>query len=874
MKQVFETIGDFISRHARMNIMIFLALTVLFALGLPKIQMQMGNEVFISKSSSVYKNTKIYQNHFGGDPIFILLSGDKNQLISHQTAQEIDQFMQKANKIDNITGGTNFVNVLNSELRSKNASMGSSEFSGNSELQKTIWNSLTDDQKQKIQTSLQNSLTNSQKKQVQSYLESLLTTEQKTKMAEMARKNAVSGTKMTAQQQQAELQHLLTEEQKNKEQQYMMSLLNHEQQTKLQKQIIGYLPEVQNMSDKLLRQILFSDHGKVPSQLENLLPKNGEHVLLILNTSRNTDMNTYVKLNADIHKLVKNSDFGDGVSVKIAGTPAILGQIKTTVMTTMELMLALAVVVMMIVLFVVFPVRRRLLALGFVLIGLIWTFGLMGWLGIPITLATMATLPIIIGLGTDFGVQFHNRYEEEYSKEANVHLAITRAISNMGPAVGIAVLIMALSFLTMFLSKAPMMQQFGLTLAIGVVCCYLVDLVMMFSTFRLLDRNEKEMKKSKKNESLLSRFLGQYTSWVGKVSIPVLAAAVILAGLSYSTESSIPTETNIQKLIPQSLPALKNTNYLQNVVGSTTYVTYLVKAEDVTKPEVVKWMDEFGKKENKKYQDVEGVTSLATTLRTINNGELPVEKNDLKNKVKEMPELIKTNLISKNHQYATIQFKINEDLSTDEQLKLMNKITKDVNTPEGVTANPAGAQVMMLEGINNIGSNHGIMISAGLAVIFVGLLLVYRRVKHAVYPLIPIVLVLGFSPGTLKLLDISYNPLTTALSSLVLGIGTEFTILIMERYREEEAKGYSAGEAIKVAVSKVGQAITASGLTVIGGFSVLIFANFPVLKTFGITTVIDTAYSLISALTILPSLIMLFRRREYKKQAGFIQENS
>jgi predicted RND superfamily exporter protein len=96
----------------------------------------------------------------------------------------------------------------------------------------------------------------------------------------------------------------------------------------------------------------------------------------------------------------------------------------------------------------------------------------------------------------------------------------------------------------------------------------------------------------------------------------------------------------------------------------------------------------------------------------------------------------------------------------------------------------------------------------------------------------------------------------------------------MERYHEEEAKGHSASEAIKVAISKVGQAITASGLTVIGGFSVLIFANFPVLKTFGITTVIDTAYSLISALTILPSLIMLFRRREYKKQAGFIQENS
>ncbi|GIN84155.1 hypothetical protein J6TS2_05410 [Heyndrickxia sporothermodurans] len=58
--------------------------------------------------------------------------------------------------------------------------------------------------------------------------------------------------------------------------------------------------------------------------------------------------------------------------------------------------------------------------------------------------------------------------------------------------------------------------------------------------------------------------------------------------------------------------------------------------------------------------------------------------------------------------------------------------------------------------------------------------------------MIPITLVLGFSPGALKILDISYNPLTSALSCVVLGIGKEFTILILERFREEEEKGLSA----------------------------------------------------------------------------------
>jgi predicted RND superfamily exporter protein len=104
--------------------------------------------------------------------------------------------------------------------------------------------------------------------------------------------------------------------------------------------------------------------------------------------------------------------------------------------------------------------------------------------------------------------------------------------------------------------------------------------------------------------------------------------------------------------------------------------------------------------------------------------------------------------------------------------------------------------------------------------------------------------------------------LVRRLSCLVLGIGTEFTILIMERFREEEAKGLGAKEAIKVSLSKVGQAITASGLTVVVGFSTLIFVSFPVLRDFGLTTVIDTSLSLICSLTILPALIVLFRKRK------------
>lgn len=867
MKNIFSKLGGFISRHAKANIIVILIATVVLAIGLPNLQMRMGNDVFVSQSSNLYKDTKVYQKNFGGDSVYLLLKGNKDQLISRQTAKDINTFMNKANKIDNITGGTSYVNLLNAELNNKQAAANGFKIGNSKKLQTAVMGGLTPAQKQQIQTKTNRLLTSGQQKMVQAHLQKILTSSQKAQLVAEAKQAVAKRDVLSAADQQTAMQKMLSNDQKTELQQYTMSILDNNQKASLQKQMIAYLPDVQNMDNHLLRQLIFSDHGKVPSQLSSLIPHNGKYVLLVLNTSSKTDMDTYVKMNADLQKLIKNSHFESGITIKAGGMPSVMGQIQPLVMKTMALMLSLAVVIMIIILTIVFQVRRRLLALGFVLIGLIWTFGFMGWTGIPITLATMATLPIIIGLGTDFGVQFHNRYEEEYRKHQDSHLAIIKAITNIGPAVGIAVFIMALSFLTMFLSKAPMMQQFGLTLAIGVVFCYFVDLIMMFSVFRLLDRHNKPIQSGKNNDTRLSRFLSRYAGWAGKWAVPVLAVAVILSGIGFSVESSIPIETNIQKMIPQSLAALKNTNHIQKVVGSTTYITYLVKTDDVIDPAVVKWMKQFGSKEDEKYKDVQGVTSLPTMLAKMNDGKLPAEKSALRNQVNDLPGMVRKTLVSPNHRYATIQFQINKDLSSADQLKLMNKITKDIDAGEGISVHPAGAQVLMLQGLKNIGANQWLMIGAGLAIIFVGLVFVYRKVKHAIYPLIPIVLVLGLSPGTLKLLDMSYNPVTTALSSLVLGIGTEFTILIMERFREEEELGEGAAAAVKTAISKVGQAITASGLTVVGGFSTLMFVSFPVLKTFGVITVIDTAYSLISALTILPALIILFRRRKQRGQS-------
>ncbi|WP_404442111.1 hydrophobe/amphiphile efflux-3 (HAE3) family transporter [Sutcliffiella horikoshii] len=859
MNRLFSKIGDFIVKNAKLNIIVIALITVFLAVGLPRIEMNMGNEMFVSSDSDVLLDTATYQENFGAESAFIIINGDKDSLFTPETLKEVLKLSEGAVEIDNITGSTEFVSMIDELMSNENMSIASISNGDSSELQNALMSEISEEDVEQILQQQMNSLTAEQLKQIQAFQQAQLTPEQ---LQQIAAEMANLGAAVTPEVQAGIINGVLTEEQTKSIADYTQSILTEEQNATMQKLVMEALPSLTEMSTETLQQIVFSDNGNVPSQLQMLLPDNGANILIKLDTSDSSEMETNVNINNKLNELIDEANFAEGIIVKTAGGPIVQGNNQSEVMVTMAILLSLAVVLMIVVLFFVFPVRRRIISLGFVLIGLVATFGFIGWVGLPLTIATMATLPIIIGLGTDFGVQFHNRYEEEFKKSNyNAAEAVRHAVSHIGPSVGIAVFIMALSFLTMFLSKAPMMQQFGLTLAIGVVICYIIELIMMFSIFYLLDRNNESANIKDNKDTVLSRFLGRYAGFVGRFAIPILVIAIAVSAYGFSIEDDIPVETNTMKWLPQDMEALVNTRELQELVGSTTYITYLVEAEDVTDAKVVHWMNEFAENVDATYEEIGGQTTIASLTEQL-NGSLATNEETLKNQIEGLPGTLKQTVISENNQFATIQFQINQNLSTAEQLELLHKMNEHIDADESIVVKPAGSHVLMLYGIDNITANSGLMKNAGLLIIFIGLFLIYRRLKDSIFPLIPIALVLGFSPLSLNLLDIPLNPLTTALGCLVLGVGTEFTILIMERFKEEQAKGLSDEDAIKVSLSKVGQAITASGLTVIFGFSALIFASFPILSDFGFTTVIDTTLSLICALTILPALIILFAKKK------------
>src|SRR5207247_1910405 len=118
-------------------------------------------------------------------------------------------------------------------------------------------------------------------------------------------------------------------------------------------------------------------------------------------------------------------------------------------------------------LFLIFRARWRLLSLPAVLVGCVAAFGLMGFVGISLTIVTISGLPILIGLGVDFAVQAHSRIEEETYASGSAEQGVERAVRRLGPALGIASIAACIGFIVMRLSRVPMIRDFGTMLPVS-----------------------------------------------------------------------------------------------------------------------------------------------------------------------------------------------------------------------------------------------------------------------------------------------------------------------------------------------------------------------------------------------------------------------
>jgi len=616
-----------------------------------------------------------------------------------------------------------------------------------------------------------------------------------------------------------------------------------------------------------------------PEIFAKLVPDD-THMLISVTMAGSTSDDKQKEILEATKEAVKFSDFPPSYSLKVTGDPAFQIEMNKEMSKSMGSLLLLAAVFMVIVLSLVFRhVRWKLLPLPVVLLGIIYTFGAMGFLGIPLSMVSMAAFPVLIGLGIDYAIQFHNRIEEELHKEENKSSAIITTLKHTGPAVLIALTMTALGFVSLFTSTVPMIQDFGKLLTIGIVMCYLAAMFVGVVIVYIFDDISKK-RQSKKGEiksetetgaeqvssgkpktSLVEHILEKINDFSIKNRMLVLGTAMLLCIGGIYADESVGVETDIYTFVPQNLPALLNLNHMKDIIGGTDELNLIIKVEDNADPEVLKWIDRFSEHETQR-RYILSASSIVPLVKTLNGGTIPETRDEIEAIYDKIPESQKDRYVyGKN--MLLLNFNIGNavsDIKTEGVEELTKIIQKDIQwmqAPPGVTVTITGDSVIYIEVLGALTEGRIFMTYLGLFLVLGGLLVVYRDWLKALAAIIPMFIVTGWSGLVMKFLQIDYTPMTATMGALIIGIGCEYSVLMMERYFEEKDHGAEPLQAIHRTSNSIGAALLASGSTVIGGFAALTISPFPLIRDFGTVTVIDIVLVLIATFLVFPPLIVL-----------------
>jgi predicted RND superfamily exporter protein len=203
-------------------------------------------------------------------------------------------------------------------------------------------------------------------------------------------------------------------------------------------------------------------------------------------------------------------------------------------------------------------------------------------------------------------------------------------------------------------------------------------------------------------------------------------------------------------------------------------------------------------------------------------------------------------------------------------LENFDRLTKEferdlawMTPPPGISVKMTGDTMVRTTTISALTTGRVEMSLLGLVLIFILLLIIYRDLIKALLPVLPMLVVIGWMGGVMYLGGMKYTPLTATLGALVLGIGSEYAILMMERFYEELHNVGDPIEALKVTANRIGSALVASGLTVTFGFAALITSPFNITNNFGLVTVMAVIFALATTFTV---FVVLMIRMEIKRE--------
>jgi predicted RND superfamily exporter protein len=412
-----------------------------------------------------------------------------------------------------------------------------------------------------------------------------------------------------------------------------------------------------------------------------------------------------------------------------------------------------------------------------------------------------------------------------------------------------------------------MLRQFGLLLAVGIAVICLCSIVAPLAALGI-----REYKSPTKGRDFRTGPLGRLVVWLGGlpggVAIPLTVIAVIVFAGGIVTEGQLELQTDPIKWVNQDSQVIHDLHTLDRETGSSSELGMFVQSKDVFDDKTVGFMDSFTTEELAKHPDtLLTAAGIVTTVSEITNdvpggSHVAPTGEEVRAADGVAPEGIKKSTVSSNGDALNLVFRTGPS-ELERRAEVVREIRSTTNPPAGVSATPSGLAVVGVGLLDNLEANRVLLTYLAILFVFLFLSVRLRSVIRSLLSLVPVLIAVGTASLVAYAFSLKLSPITAVGGPLVVAACTEFTSLILLRFVEERRRGLTPEEAVEVAASRTGRAFIVSALTAIAGVAVIATSSLPLLRDFGIIVAMNVAVALLSALVVLPPMLVWADRRNW-----------
>lgn len=585
----------------------------------------------------------------------------------------------------------------------------------------------------------------------------------------------------------------------------------------------------------------------------------------------------------EIYRMVQGENEGE-IEYHTLSSRVLVRQIEETATEDMKTFLPLSLLLLITLLYLTYrSLRHVLLSLSAVVIALVWLFAftaMVGWDFDPILLA----VPILlIGIGIDDGIYVTLRYMEERSTRSR-RRATEITVASVGGALILTTLTSMAGFLSNTVSSMEDLRRFGILAAAGLFFSFVVMNTFLPAANMLVDTKRKGPREVVFKPAQVGARIALKNPYI------VIAVAVLISTAGVLSLSRISTEFNMKDLAPQDSEIVKYYHYYQRNFNASVEISYIYMEGNISNPKVLKAMAEV----EERLKDDECVVhhypaispwSIMREKANLRRGEYGYNASFVRlfhesdTDGDGIPDRNITKLYTMLEPEIAGVWKGNRAIfiihTDSHDLKRVNTLVSELKEDaeplrKYVHVDIAGDAIVGKASIDEINENQmrSLALSVSAAILMLIVLFVLTRGSPilGIIAAIPILLVVTWNWLLMYTLGISLNVMTNTIASLCVGLGVDYGIHITHRFVEETRKYHSISQALLRATGNLGKGMIGASTTTIAATGILTLSTIPPLSNFALILSFSIFFSLLSAILVLPSLLLLWSR--YRRKHG------